>query len=81
VPECDGESSKMRRPWPTGGLLNHGKKIIADYDTHLPQSVRDKTVIKHDRLAVTDNYSSHALYLLGTEIVKGQSHWVKTRYV
>ena len=24
--ECDHESSIMRRPWPTGGLLCHGKK-------------------------------------------------------
>jgi len=25
VSECDHKSSKMRRPWPTGGLLHHGK--------------------------------------------------------
>ena len=25
--ECDHESSIMRRPWPTGGLLLHGTKI------------------------------------------------------
>ena len=27
VSECDRESSIMRRPWPTGGLLRHGKKM------------------------------------------------------
>jgi len=28
VSECDRESSIMRRPWPTGGLLRRGKTII-----------------------------------------------------
>jgi hypothetical protein len=27
VSECDRETSIMRRPWPTGGLLCHGKKV------------------------------------------------------
>ena len=26
--ECGHESPIMRRPWPTGGLLPHGKKKI-----------------------------------------------------
>jgi hypothetical protein len=26
VSQCDRESSTMRRPWPTGGLLHHAKK-------------------------------------------------------
>jgi hypothetical protein len=24
--ECDREASKMRRPWPTGGLMRRGKR-------------------------------------------------------
>ena len=64
------------------GLLSYGKKKnVADYNTHLAQSVPDKKVIKYDRLAVTDNYAAHALYLLGKEVDKGQSQYVKTRYV
>ena len=31
--ECNRESSITRKPWPTGGLLRHGKKYI--YDLHL----------------------------------------------
>jgi len=26
ITECDHESSTIRRPWPTGELLRHGKK-------------------------------------------------------
>jgi hypothetical protein len=57
------------------------EKDVSDYNTSLAQSVPDKTVIKHDLLAVTDNYVTHALYFLGKEMDRGQSQCVKTRYV
>ena len=31
VSECDREASTMKRPWPTGGLLSHGKKDPKQY--------------------------------------------------
>jgi hypothetical protein len=32
VSECDRKTSIMRRPWPNGGPLCHGKKV---YQVHL----------------------------------------------
>jgi hypothetical protein len=51
VSECDRESSILRRPWPTGGLLRHGRE-------------EDEEEEKEEDGARCQHYNSHLVYLV-----------------
>ena len=50
VSECHHESSKMRRPWPTGELLRHCKNKRNEYIVHVPRRTRCVSFTEISRL-------------------------------
>ena len=58
---CDRESSILRRPWPTGGLLRHGRE--EDEKKEKEKKEEEKEEEEEDG-ARRQHYNSHLVYLV-----------------